>query len=158
MNNKRIAIETMWEDYLKSIGETLENTHKAFDAWHFGSDEKMANQLAELVLEGKKSGTTSLNCLYRLENSALPEIGDHNIILDFNNLPKCIIKITNVEILPFKDVGPIFAASEGEGDLSLTYWRRVHKKFFENELLDFKKTFREDMLVVCETFKVVYKY
>lgn len=157
MNKKRAAIENMWKGYLHAIGENTQNTHKAFDAWHFGSNKEIANSLAKLVLEGKKTGTTSLYCLYRLENSNLPEIGDHSIILDYNNNPQCVIKIVQVEVLPFNKVSEEFAVAEGEGDLTLRYWRIAHKRFFESELLHFKKEFREDMNVVCETFEVVYK-
>ncbi|MBK5200872.1 MAG: ASCH domain-containing protein [Spirochaetaceae bacterium] len=157
MNKRRAAIEKMWTNYLNSIGENLKNTHKAFDAWHFGSDEDLANSLAKLVLEGKKTSTTSLYCLYRLENSNLPGIGEHSIILDFKNNPQCVIKIVKVEVLPFNKVSEEFAISEGEDDLTLRYWRHAHQRLFESELFHFKKEFREDMKVVCETFEVVYK-
>jgi len=156
MNKKKIEIDNMWREYLLSIKETPQNTNKTFKAWFFG-DEKLANPLAKLVLDGKKTGTTSLYCLYKLEGEDLPKVGEHSIILDFDNNPQCVIEIIKVEVLPFNTVSKEFAISEGEGDLSLNYWRAAHKSCFEIELLPFKKIFNEGLKVVCETFKVVYK-
>lgn len=33
-----------------------------------------------------------------------------------------------------------WAIKEGEGDLSLSYWRKVHKKFLKNIKPDFNET------------------
>lgn len=35
-------------------------------------------------------------------------------------------KTTNVYIVPFNEVSIKYAFKEGEGDKSLSYWRRVH--------------------------------
>jgi len=156
MNKKKIATENMWKKYLQSVGEDLNSTDKTYNSWYFG-DEEIADTLAKLVVDGKKTGTTSLLCLYELEKESLPKVGDYSIILNYDNTPQCIIKIVKVEIIAFNKVGEEFARSEGEGDLTLKYWRDVHKKFFQMELLPFKKDFCEDMDVVCETFEVVYK-
>ena len=59
-------------------------------------------------------------------------------------------------IKPFNEVTKEFAHAEGEGDLSLDYWRDVHRDFFSDGLKDLNKSFEENMLVVCETFEVVY--
>jgi uncharacterized protein YhfF len=39
---------------------------------------------------------------------------------------------------------------EGEGDLSLAYWRKEHEAYFRRE-----GTFSEDMEVYCMRFRVV---
>jgi uncharacterized protein YhfF len=48
------------------------------------------------------------------------------------------------------------AAQEGEGDKTLSFWRKVHRKFFTQELKAYNKKFSEEMLVICEEFEVVY--
>lgn len=45
------------------------------------------------------------------------------------------------------------AKLEGEGDLSLEYWKNVHYEFFKS----YNKDFNDDTKVVFEIFKVVYK-
>lgn len=65
------------------------------------------------------------------------------------------MRTTKVYTVPFKDVSAEHAAKEGEGDLSLDYWREVHKEFFTEELEEIGESFSEDMLVVCEEFEVI---
>ena len=54
------------------------------------------------------------------------------------------------------EVSKEHARKEGEGDLSLAYWRQVHKDFFSDELKVEQKDFSETMDVVCEEFKLIY--
>lgn len=156
MKKQHKSVKEMWALYLKSINESVKSTDIEYNAWHFCMDEKNANELSELVKNGIKRATTSLNYSYQLEDEALPEVGQHNIILNWNGVAQCIIRTVNVEVVPFNKVTKTFAKIEGEGDGSLDYWRKVHKIVFENELALTEKTFTEDMLVVCEVFEVVY--
>ena len=48
------------------------------------------------------------------------------------------------------------AALEGEGDLSLDYWRRAHKPFFIQECERCGQSSTTEMPVVCEEFKLVW--
>ncbi len=142
----------MWKQY---ISLNPNGTH--YDAWAFGGiTEDMPNILADLVLHGKKTATASLYYLYELENEPLPKTDSFNIILNKDNEAICIIKTTKVYTTPFIEVSSEHAFKEGEGDLSLEYWRLVHKEFFTNNLSDINQSFSDDMLVVCEEFEVVY--
>ncbi|NLY82576.1 MAG: ASCH domain-containing protein [Clostridiales bacterium] len=146
-------IKTYWNKYKEKSG-----TDKLLKkAYYFCDNKEEAEELANLVLEGKKRATASIYLMYEIENEPLPKVGDLNIITDFYDEPKCIIETTDVNIAEFKDVSPEFANTEGEGDSSLEYWKYAHRSFFTKELLDMDKCFTEDMLVVCEKFKVVYK-
>src|SRR5690606_13805990 len=121
-------------------------------------NEKDANELVELVLEGIKHGTASLHQLYGLENEDVPKIGDISILTDWEGNAKCIIKDVNVTILPFKDFSEELAAIEGEGDKSLDYWRRAHLKVFEADAENAGFEFTEDLLVVFEELEVIFRY
>lgn len=156
MDKQHDSVEKMWQFYIESISERIKSTNKRYEAWHFCMDEKNANELAVLVKSGIKCATTSLYYSYQLEGEALPEIGQHNIILNWDGIAQCIIKTVDIEVIPFKEVSENFAQIEGEGDGSLDYWKKVHKIAFENELASTKKKFSEDMLVVCEIFDLVY--
>lgn len=151
------SVKKMWEQYLLAIDEDINSTEKTYEAWHFCNDEHNANELAELVLEGTKKATASAAILYEIDNDPLPKVGELSIITDWNGQAKCIIEVTNVEVVKFKNVTEEFARTEGEGDKSLDYWRRVHKDYFSQELDELGKEFSEDMSVVCERFEVVYK-
>lgn len=143
----------MWEIYTKN--NHVEN--KTYDAWSFGGNGLMANQLAKLVVDGIKIATASAYELYEIENSPLPPIGGLNIILDSDNNAVCITETTKVYTCPFNQVSESHAFKEGEGDLSLEFWRKVHKEFFSKDLNVHNLQFDENMIVVCEEFKVVWK-
>jgi uncharacterized protein YhfF len=143
----------MWNIYTKN--NNVKN--KNYTAWCFGGEAEEANELAELVVMGRKTATASAYELYKIENSPLPPVGDLNIILDTNNNAVCITETTKVYTCPFNQVSESHAFKEGEGDLSLEYWRKVHKDFFTKELSVYNLGFDENMIVVCEEFKVVWK-
>ena len=140
-----MTAEEMW----KASGFTGE-----YEAWSFG---EVPDKLADLVVNGKKRATSSAYAVYEAEDEETPKVGEYSIILNSKDEAVCIIKTIKVDIVPFKEVSAEFAAKEGEGDLSLVYWRDVHQNFFTEELKEIGMDFSEDMLVVCEEFEVVYK-
>lgn len=150
------SVKKMWGNYLATIGENPESTNKKYSAWHFCNNEQDANELADLVLKGTKKATASLYLSYSNDDE-LPKEEDLSIIINWDGIAQGIIRTTNIEIVPYKDVTEEFAATEGEGDKSLEYWRRAHWSFFTEEMKEIGKEPTEDMLVVCEKFEVVYK-
>ncbi len=128
---------------------------KRFKSWKFGDTKKQADELVNLIILGKKRATSSLYDSYKRKKQNLPKIGDKTIIKDSRNKNKCLIVITSVKVKPFKKVSAAFARKEGEGNCSLAHWRRVHKKFFIKRLIKRKGKFNENILVVCEEFRVL---
>jgi uncharacterized protein YhfF len=150
------SVRMMWENFLRINGENLSETKWKFEAWHFCDNEKDANELVQLVLEGKKRGTASLYILYQIENERIPCVGDLSILTDWDGKAKCIIKNKNVSVLPFKEILTEHARIEGEGDKSLEYWRRAHRSVFKRETDRMGIEFNEELLVVFEEFEIVY--
>ena len=146
------AILTLWEEYKKVNPEAPDH----YDAWAFGSSKESADELASLVIEGKKTATASNYALYEIEKEPLPYKGLHNIILDGNGEAVAIVETTSVEVIPFNEVTEEHAYLEGEGDRSLAYWRKVHEEFFRKELESMKQPFHYQIPVVCEKFKLLY--
>ena len=125
-----------------------------YEAWSFG---EMPDKLADLVLQKIKTATCSAYDLYLIENEPLPKVGNYSIILDSKEEAVCIIKTIKVYVTEFRNVSKEHAFKEGEGDRSLTYWRKVHESFLINELASVNITFNKNTKVVCEEFEVVYK-
>ncbi len=50
-----------------------------------------------------------------------------------------------------------FAADEGEGDLSLAYWREAHRNFFGRVCARLGLDFSERIEVVAERFRVMHR-
>ena len=90
------------------------------------------------------------------ENESLPEASGYSVILDSRDEAACIVENTKVYVVPFDEVTADHAFKEGEGDRSLTYWRKVHEAFFTACMEEAGLTFDENMKVVCEEFRVVY--
>ncbi|HLC54608.1 MAG TPA: ASCH domain-containing protein [Candidatus Nanoarchaeia archaeon] len=87
--------------------------------WKFGYTKKETDKLVNLVVKGKKRATSSLYDSYVYKKRLLPKIGDRVVIKDSKNRAGCLIAITKVNVKPFGRISPVFAAKEGEGDLSL---------------------------------------
>jgi uncharacterized protein YhfF len=83
-------------------------------------------------------------------------VGDLNIITNWAEDPLILVEITELEVVPFGHVSARQAYDEGEGDRSLAYWREVHWRFFSAEAQQLGLQPSEEMLVVCEHFKILF--
>ena len=140
--------QEMWELY-----SAKHKVNAAYQAWQFGADP---DELAMLVLDGVKTATASAFCWYEAENQELPRVGEYSIVLSSKDEAVCIIRTTNVYIVPFDEVSAEHAYKEGEGDRSLQYWRNVHADFFKAEFAEAGLTFTDRTSVVCEEFVCVF--
>lgn len=142
------TIQQFWDEFCVATKQEHLNYREAFQ---FGAS---ADWLADLVVEGKKTATTSGYIFYELEKEALPQVGEYYIVLNGADEPVAIIQIQSVDVMPMNEVSEEFALAEGEGDYS--FWWDAHETFFSELLKDYQKDFTPDLLVVCETFKKVY--
>ncbi|MBN3810331.1 ASCH domain-containing protein [Paraburkholderia sp. Ac-20347] len=122
----------------------------------FGDSEALSNSLIDLIVAGTKRATSSLLWSWDFDNETLPRTGDVEIVLDWQGSPALILRTTRVDITPFDCVTADFAASEGEGDLSLTYWQNEHWRFFSEECRRIGRAADETMPIVCERFEVLH--
>ncbi|MBE1445413.1 MULTISPECIES: ASCH domain-containing protein [unclassified Paenibacillus] len=141
------AAQIYWDEFRKG-----KDIPAKADAWQFGANP---DQLAQLVIEGVKTATCSAYLFYELENQQIPSVGDYNIILNSKDEPVAIIQTVEVRLLPMNEVPEDFAIAEGEGDRTYRYWREEHETFFKNELLRLGREFTDDILLVCERFKLI---
>ncbi len=148
-------IQAYWLQFCKDTGTNPTITYGAFS---FGDTEEMADELVQLVLDNKKTGTSSAYELYFLpdETDSIPHSGQLDIVLDGRQHPVGVIQNIGVEVLPFKEVSEEQARKEGEGDLSLGYWRRVHIEFWAPYYSSHNLSFSEDTPIVYEDFKLIY--
>lgn len=142
--------QQLWAAYREKSGVAHDN----YTAWAFGGDP---DGLAELVLAGKKRATCSLGRVYELTGEPIPALGEYSVILNSRQEAVCIIRTTCLRLIPFCQVDAALAAREGEGDLSLAYWQRVHRDFFEKELAPYGERFDEGMELIFEEFELVYE-
>ncbi|ANB57205.1 hypothetical protein GFC29_523 [Anoxybacillus sp. B7M1] len=145
MNNR---VQQFWNDFcIATHQEGIEYK----DAFQFGAS---ADWLADLVVRGKKTATTSGFVFYELEKEAIPKVGEYYIVLNGQEEPVAVIQIQSVEVVPMNEVTEEFALAEGEGDYRS--WWNAHEKFFTKSLKEYDMEFSPTMLVVCERFEKVY--
>ena len=145
----------LWNEFKRKA----DISHDNYDVWAFGNSPEMADELLQHVLNGEKTGTSSLHLLYdlELEQEKFPKVGQYSVILDGSNQARAVIGTKVVDILPYNNISEVHAYLEGEGDRTLAYWRSVHQPFFEQELVEHQLSFSEELLIVYELFEVVFR-
>ena len=117
--------------------------------WAFGDSPALADALAALVIAGKKRGPCGSLASFQAEARAVKP-GDYHIVLNGRGEPACVIRTLSLTLVRFNEVSEAQAALEGEGDLSLNYWRSAHRQFFERE-----GGWSPEMELVYETFALI---
>ncbi|MDY7574186.1 ASCH domain-containing protein [Actimicrobium sp. CCI2.3] len=124
-------------------------------AGRYGDSPDLSVSLLALIRDGRKTAGTSLLWAIDAEKEPLPQIGQIEIVVDHQNAPAIVTRITRVEVVPYNRVTAEYAAIEGEGDGSLPYWREVHWAFFSRECKRIGRAPTDSMPVVCTVFEVL---
>ena len=95
---------------------------------------------------GRKTAT----CWSAAEGPKGTEIGKQWVVEDGAGRPRAVLQTLELTQRRFNEVDAAFAAEEGEGDLSLDYWREAHREYFTRN-----GGFAPDMMLWCERFRVV---
>ena len=121
------------------------NNLNSINRWTFEIDK---DKLVKLVLDGKKTATTSL---YEIDN--ISKIGDISILTDSKDNSVCIIKAKEVIVTEFKNITWDLAKLEGENE-TLEECRKVHKDYFSK----INSNFNDDTKIIFEIFEVIEKF
>ena len=149
-------VERLWRAYLETLPDGSPARDENYEAWAFGDGPELADELGALVLTGRKTATCSALWEVEAGEETMARVGGKSVILDGRDEPLCVIATTEVTVRRFDEVDDGFAREEGEGDLSLEYWRGAHRRFFGRTLPGIGRRFSEDMPLVCERFRVIY--
>lgn len=145
-----------WQRYVDSCLNKKELDGTYVTAGYAGSPE-ITDRLLELYLNGKKSAGSSVVEEFETAGDPLPEIGNHWIYLDGRGEPRLILRTEGVETHKFNDVPERIAIAEGEGDLSLEYWRRVHARLYTPLLSEWGLSRIEEATIITEHLKIVFR-
>ncbi len=132
------------------------NPDEPYQVWFFGNNREGANELAELVMSGKKQATASLVYVNDLKPEIAPYDFGYSVVTDFEGKPMCIIQTTEIRQIPFDEVDAQFAFNEGEGDQTLENWRKEHQDYFTKECEEYGIKFDTKILICCERFKLLF--
>ena len=151
------SIQAYWQRFLSTLPTDSPYYTKSYSKGGYGDSPELANELVHLILIGKKTATCGSLWEWEEEGKGLPQAGDIWVEVDGTGTPVCITETTEVTIRTYNEVDADFARSEGEGDLSLDYWRLAHKNYFSRVLSKIGREFSEEMPLICERFKLIYK-
>ena len=122
----------------------------------FGDSPAMADELLALVLAGVKRATASLARYYGPASEPLPKVGDHAVLVDGRNKPRCVWRTTEIRLGPLSSADADFAEAEGEGDGSLAGWLADHRAYFSRQAERDGFVFSDDIETVFERFTIVW--
>lgn len=127
--------------------EIAPGQYRDLPCFAFGDNPRLADELLDLVLAGKKTATCTTP-----DDPLLPDTrpGARWIVLDGRGEPACVIETVEITTRRYNAVDAAFAFDEGEGDRSLAYWRQAHRDYFGRQ-----GKFSEDMVLVCERFRLI---
>lgn len=151
------TIKNYWEQFLASLPSDSLYRTKSYVAEGWGDGPALADELGALIAQGTKTATCSALWEWQAEGNPIPQAGLITVVLDGRGEPLCIVETMEVSIRKYNEVDTDFAREEGEGDLSLNYWREAHRNFFSRVLPKFGKEFSEEMPLVCERFRLIFK-
>lgn len=143
-------------EYLGKLTPEEKDKPRNIVADYFCADEENANICADLILRGEKRASCSMKYWYESGLEPMPQVGNLQVVTDWDGKPTSIIRVTDVSECKFSEVTAEFAAAEGEGDKSLDWWRKAHWDFFAAECEQQGFVPSEDMVLVLETFQVVH--
>jgi uncharacterized protein YhfF len=145
-----------WESYLATLSENERPLHARVEASHAGN-RHITDGLLELYLIGKKTAGSSIVEDFVSAGDPIPQVGNFWIYLDSQDKPRLILRTDRVVFNKFSEVPLEIAIAEGEGDLSLAYWRMVHTENYSPFLEKWGVKSLEDATVVTEYFRIVYR-
>lgn len=150
------SIREMWDAFRAGAGAQAELPADPPTAWHFCDNPADADECARLVLLGRKRATAASLWYFQSRGERVPAPGDLHVVTDWAGEARCVIRTTEVDIVPFDRVSEAHARAEGEGDLTLEWWRRVHWAYYHRELSGTPFHPCPDMPVVCERFVCIF--
>src|SRR5262245_38076766 len=150
-------VERYWNQYLDSLPREQEQPRRYVESFSFGFTPADAREIAQLVLNGTKTATGSVLWSYEADKKPLPTVGDTWIVTAGSDMPVCIIRTTEVRIIPFDEVTADYAWEGGEEDRSLTSWREIYWEYIERECQRLGLAPNTKAPLVMERFHVLYR-
>ena len=127
------------------MAENEDTDWRSLERFSFGESPELTDELARLVLAGKKRATC-----WAASEGPKTHVGKRWVVLGGSGVPIAVIETIELTQRRFDQVDAAFAFEEGKGDRTLASWRRAHRNYFGRQ-----GTFAPDMLLYCERFLLV---
>jgi uncharacterized protein YhfF len=144
-----------WENYFQTVSEDKRPKNANISAGYAGNPD-ITDSLLELYFSGKKNAGSSIVEDFLSAGDPLPAVGNFWICLNSLGQPSCILRTEKIVMHKFKDVPLEIAIAEGEGDLTLEYWRQVHSELYSPSIKSWGVDDINNATVITEFFSIVY--
>lgn len=144
----------MYDEFLAAHPDVPRRDDVEVVCW--GDDAAYADEIAALILDGRKRATATLAAGYLASGDPFPPLGAYWVCCDGAGRPRAVLRTTELRLGPFHSVDTRFARDEGEGDRSLQTWLDGHRRSYERQCARIGVEFSEDLEVCFERFTCVW--
>lgn len=144
-----------WKEHVARL-PAGERPRGAFVEAAFAGGRAATDGLIRLYRQGKKTAGSSLVEDFETAGDPLPKVGNYWIILDSRERPQFLVKTIRVEIHRFGRIPASVARAEGEGDLSVSHWKKVHRAAYLPFLAKWGIDDLDQARVITEHFEILH--
>jgi uncharacterized protein YhfF len=127
----------------------------AYQVRWIGLDDDSTRQILELIRAGDKTGTYTLPWIVENTGQPTPAIGDTIILVDFGGHPQLIVRLTEIETVPFGQISETHTAVDGPPMRDLAIWKPLHTRYWNGLLEPYGLTVSDEMPVWVEKFDLL---
>lgn len=149
-------VERYWAQYLDSLPDGAKRPSAYPDTAAFGFTWDDAKEIAPLVRNGTKTASGTLVWSNEADGKPAPKPGDHWIVIAGPDEPVCVIETTEVRVIPYDEVPEEYAREGGEGDRTLSDWRRTYWELIVSECKRIGREPDPKAPLAMERFRVIY--
>ncbi|MGP1588193.1 MAG: ASCH domain-containing protein [Treponemataceae bacterium] len=152
---QELSIDEFWNKFLQ--GSKIDPKKVCFcGELSLGEEAETSSYYILRLLSGQKTVFATSYYSFEIDRIPLPKSGSFFVVTDWQSKPYAVIEVTNVTTLPFNQVPWSIACREDEAN-SIEEWREIKSEFFEEDAQIMGYEFNQNMPVVFEEFKVLYK-
>lgn len=143
-------INSFLDQYIFTLSDKEKNDFATagYTIMGFGEDQDISERLVNSIVKGRKRAVATLFS----KRETIPMPGSYGVIMDYRNIPRCLVKFVDFDVKPFDEVGLEFAQEDSDaGDVK--EWAEEHRRLFKAQ----SASFNESTPVLCGTFKLVFK-
>lgn len=119
-----------------------------------GRSAELCERLLGYIIAGEKTGVFSQP--EDFPDGFLPRPGDHAVLTDFSDQPRCLIRYDECCLMPFSMVGPSHVAIETPALRDVDKWRQFHRNYWTPVFEARGQKFTDDLPLVFQRFTRLY--
>lgn len=127
------------------------------EAFQIGPTPESADAGVQLILDGKKTATSSLLWEFEAHQCPVPEVGSLSVVENGAHLPVCVIETRWVQVVPFNSIDEDFVQDYGETDGTRRDWYQRFAGHYQGICKELGRKLTDQTPLVCERFSVVYR-